>query len=90
MLNLMVRMDRLEEMTSEKSSEFAGINLVISIAFRRDKFVARRLVDNKFVHLLVEVAIQPAGQIQKKTLNIDKKGLANHEFKGKRQYAAAA
>jgi hypothetical protein len=57
----MVRMDRLEKMTSEKNSEFAGINLIVSIAFRRDKFVTTRLGDNKFVPLLVEVTIQPDG-----------------------------
>ena len=54
-------MNRFKEVTSEKNSKFAGINLVVSIAFRRDKFVTTWFVDNKFVQLLVEVAIQPAG-----------------------------
>jgi hypothetical protein len=54
-------MDRLEEVTSEKNSELAGIDLVVSIAFGRDQFVTTWLGDNKFVQLFVEVAIQPAG-----------------------------
>jgi hypothetical protein len=54
-------MDCLEEVTSEKNSELAGINLIVSIAFGRNQFVTTGLSDNEFVHLLMEVTIQPTG-----------------------------
>jgi len=53
-------MDRFEEVAPEQNSELAGINLVVSITFGRDQFVTTRLGNNELVHLLVEVAIQPA------------------------------
>ena len=54
-------MDHFENITSEKNSEFAGINLVLPIAFGRNPFVAAGLRNNEFVHLIVKVTIQPAG-----------------------------
>jgi hypothetical protein len=54
-------MNSLEKITSEENSKFARINPVIFIAFAGDQFVAPGLRDNKFVNLLVEVTIQPAG-----------------------------
>jgi hypothetical protein len=39
-------MNGLEEIASEKDGKLAGINPIISIAFRRDQLVATRLRDN--------------------------------------------
>jgi hypothetical protein len=54
-------MDRFEKITSEENSELAGINPIVSIAFGRNQFVTTGLSDNEFVHLLMEVTIQPTG-----------------------------
>jgi hypothetical protein len=51
----------LQVIASEKNGELAGINLVILIAFTGNQFVAAWLRDDELIHLLVEVAIEPAG-----------------------------
>jgi len=54
-------MNSFQELSPQKNSEFARINLVILITIASDPFVATRLGDNELLHLLVEVTIQPAG-----------------------------
>jgi len=54
-------MNSLEEIASEKNGKLTRINPVIFITFAGDQFVAPGLRDNKFINLLVEVTIQPAG-----------------------------
>jgi hypothetical protein len=54
-------MNRFEKIAPEENSEFAGINLVVSITFGRDQSVTTWLRDNEFVHLRMKVAIQPTG-----------------------------
>ena len=55
-------MNSFQELSPQKNSEFARIDLVILIPIASDPFVATGLGDNELLDLLVEVTIQPAGR----------------------------